>query len=316
MLGLCSSGRINLNALIEEIPCTSYICFIIYEHSIVYELNLFIVFDARNYGTNSIMQDPTFTQPERQSFIGLYSSPEGIRAIDGQVKIRILGMLAEQEMAFDELVSRSGRAKSTVSVHLKDLADTGIIGARQDPHDARKKIFYLNSLYLAGADAGLSEWFDVKRYIRKDIPCSGDPATMYRFLLSSIRLTLLNKGIIIDPVLHIAGLAAGQSLYPCVRAGTLDHLVANVQKIWQKNSLGAIEVEVREPLTIRIRDCFECSDFPISGRPACSFEAGIFSSIFSSHFGRQAKIVETHCYAMGNNFCRFEILGSSGPGSS
>jgi predicted hydrocarbon binding protein len=263
--------------------------------------------------TIKIMPEPSFTPPERQSFIGLYSSPEGIRAIDGQVKVRILGMLAQQEMAFDELVSRSGRAKSTVSVHLRDLADTGIVGARTDPLDARKKIFYLNSLYLAGAESEICEWFDVNQYIKKDLPCSGDPATIYRFLLSSIRLTLMNKGITIDPILHLAGLAAGHSLYPCVRAGDLDRLVANMEKVWLENNLGRIEVEYQNPLTIRIRDCFECSDFPISGRPACAFESGILASIFSAYFGQQVKIVETHCYAMGNNFCRFEIEEPTDP---
>jgi predicted hydrocarbon binding protein len=255
------------------------------------------------------MPETPFTSPERQSFIGLYSSPDGIRAIDGQVKVRILGMLAQQEMAFDELVSRSGRAKSTVSVHLRDLADTGIVGARPDPSDARKKIFYLNSLYLAGVDSGEREWFDVNRYIKRDLPCSGDPAAVYRFLLSAIRLTLLNEGITIDPVLHFAGLSAGSSLYPCVRDKDLERLVANIGKVWLNNSLGRIEIEGQDPLTIRIKDCFECSDFPVSGRPACVFESGILSSIFSAFYGQQIKIVETHCYAMGNNLCRFEIVG-------
>jgi hypothetical protein len=47
MFGRCSAGYISLIRLIEVIPFTSYICFIIYEHSIVYELNLFILFDAQ-----------------------------------------------------------------------------------------------------------------------------------------------------------------------------------------------------------------------------------------------------------------------------
>ena len=263
------------------------------------------------------MNDPespdSSSAAERQSFIGLYTSPEGIRAIDGQVKVKILDMLERKDMAFEELVAMSGRAKSTVSVHLRDLTDNGLVGARPDPVDGRKKIFYLNSLYLAGADSGLQGWFDINRYIRKELPCHGNPAVLYRFMLSSIRLTLLSRGITIDPILHLAGLSAGQSLYPCVKAIDLDDLVGNTGKVWTDNSLGTIELENHDPLTLKITDCFECSDLPVLGKPACSFDSGILVSIFSSFYGQQARVVETNCYSMGDNFCRFEIREKNGP---
>jgi predicted hydrocarbon binding protein len=269
--------------------------------------NYIYFFVHRSYVNDPAQQDPFSTPLERQSFVGLYSSPEGIRAIDGPAKVRILEMLERHEMAFDDLVSMSGRAKSTVSVHLKDLTDTGIVGARVDPADARKKIFYLNSLYLAGADSEVRDWFDVNQYIRKDLSCHGNPASLYRFILSSIRLTLLHKGLTIDPVLHLAGLAAGHSIYPCIKASDLDLLVKNITNVWANNSLGTIELEYHNPVTLKIKDCFECIDFPISGKPACAFESGLLASIFSEFSGQQAKVVETHCYAMGDNLCRFEI---------
>jgi DNA-binding transcriptional ArsR family regulator len=94
----------------------------------------------KRYVNDPAGRDPFENPLERQSFVGLYPSPGGIQAIDGQVKVRILEMLERQEMAFDDLVSMSGRAKSTVSVHLRDLTDTGIVGVRADPADARKKM--------------------------------------------------------------------------------------------------------------------------------------------------------------------------------
>jgi len=53
----------------------------------------------------------------------------------------ILSMLLAKEMSFDDIVEASGRAKSTVSVHLKSLADDGIVSSRPDPGDARKRSF-------------------------------------------------------------------------------------------------------------------------------------------------------------------------------
>ena len=54
-----------------------------------------------------------------------------------------------------------------------------------------------------------------------------------------------------------------------------------------------------EPLAIRIYECFECQDLPLLGRPACAFDSGILTTVFSRHFGKSTNVVETHCYWMG-----------------
>ena len=253
------------------------------------------------------MADPDFLNPQRFPYVGLYSTENGISAVGSPVKVKILEMLARDEMAFDDLVEHSGRAKSTISVHLSDLADAGIVGARTDPVDGRKKIFYLDSLFLGSAGSGERGWFDLDRYIRKEIPCDGNPASLYRFILSTIRLNLMNQGITIDPVLHLAGLKAGASLYPCVRDTDIEGMIHGMGKLWEKNGLGEVELEKRTPLTLNIRDCFECIDLPILGKPACAFESGVLSSLFSQYYGQQMKAIETRCYAMGSNLCRFEL---------
>jgi hypothetical protein len=261
----------------------------------------------RNYEKNLKMADPDFLIPERFPYVGLYSTTNGISAVGSPVKVKILEMLAGHEMAFDELVENSGRAKSTISVHLKDLAEAGIVGAKSDPMDGRKKIFYQQSLFLGSADSGGRGWFDLDRYVEKEIPCDGNPASLYRFILSTIRLTLMNQGITIDPVLHLAGLKAGGCLYPCVKDTEIDAMIDGMGKLWEKNGLGEVEMERRTPLTLNIRDCFECIDLPIQGKPACAFESGLLSSLFSLYYGQRMKAIETRCYAMGNNLCRFEL---------
>lgn len=268
----------------------------------------------RNYVNKKTIPEAGFHPPAHPPYIGLYSSSEGIRAIESPVKVKILEMLARQEMAFDQLVETSGRAKSTVSIHLKDLADDGIVGARADPADGRKKIFYLNSVFLAGADSSERGSFDIDQFIPREIPCEGDPGAVFRFILSTIRLTLMNHGILIDPVLSLAGRKAGESLYSCVDASGVTGMVQNIGRVWKKNRLGSIELERLDPLTLRITDCFECRDLPISGKPVCAFESGVLTSLFSTFYELQMKTIETHCYAMGSNLCRFEVR-DSGSGS-
>jgi hypothetical protein len=258
------------------------------------------------------MPDPHPDYPDRPSYIGLYASDQGIRAIDSPVKVRILDMLTRQDMAFEALVEGSGRAKSTVSIHLKDLAESGIIGAKSDPSDGRKKIFYLNAFYLAGADSSGRGLFDLDSYIPETFTCGSDPGTMFRFVLSTIRLTLMNQGIIIDPVLRLAGLKAGKALFPCVKAPGMEEMVRNVSQVWKENRLGAVDLERLDPVTLCIADCFECVDLPVLGKPACAFESGILTSIFSAFAGTGMTAVETHCYAMGSNLCRF-VVREQGP---
>lgn len=262
------------------------------------------------------MSDPTEPFSEKTSYIGIYATPQGINAIGSPVKVRILDMLARQDMGFDDLVEQSGRAKSTVSVHLKDLASAGIVSAKPDPLDGRKKVFSLHSLFLAGADSRPQGWFDIDSYVSREVPCEGDVAAMYRLFFSTIRLTLMNRGFSIDPILHLAGRKAGELLYPCVRAPTIEGMVNRVATLWESNGLGSVELEDWSPLTLSIRDCFECIDLPVSGSPACAFESGILSSLFSRYYSQQMQAIETHCYAMGNNHCRFEVgEGDSLPGN-
>jgi hypothetical protein len=258
------------------------------------------------------MTDQDFLIPARFSSVGLYSTSNGISTVGSPVKMKILELLSRQEMAFDKLVENSGRAKSTISVHLKDLAEAGIIDARPDPIDGRKKIFYLHSFYLGGVDSGDRGRFDIERYITREFPCDGNPASLYRFILSTIRLNLMNEGITINPVLHLAGLKAGESLYHCIESRTVEGIIHRMGKFWVNNGLGKIELERLNPLTLNIRDCFECIDLPIKGEPACAFESGVLSSLFSAYYEQRMKAIETRCYAMGNNLCRFELTEHHG----
>ncbi|HUU76353.1 MAG TPA: V4R domain-containing protein [Methanoregulaceae archaeon] len=241
------------------------------------------------------------------SFIGIFASDEGIQAIESPVKINILEMLKGGELPFEDLVSGAGRAKSTVSVHLKGLTDAGIIGFRGDPEDGRKKIFHINSSYLVGASAADRIQFKAERHIREFVPSEKDTADFFRFIMSTVRITLLSEGISIDPLLHMAGSRVGTRIYASVAHQDTPGMVEKIKWFWDAHALGQVELESTDPLTLNIYDCFECIDLPVTGKPVCAFEAGLLSSLFSAHFEADHNAVETRCYAMGNNSCRFEL---------
>ena len=83
-------------------------------------------------------------EPFNDMQIELFSTSEGIYAINSPVRVKILSMLRKGELNFDQLVERSGKAKSTVSVHLKRMTNEGIIGSKIIPKMLVKKYFLLN----------------------------------------------------------------------------------------------------------------------------------------------------------------------------
>ncbi len=239
--------------------------------------------------------------------VEMFATPGGIRTVDSPVRMKILTMLLKREMSFDEIVASSGKVKSTVSVHLKGLADEGIISSKTDVGDARKKIFFIDSGYLGGLSKRKKVEQDMEEYISKFALGSGDPFAFFRFMFRTIRVSLLNDGIDIDPVLRDAGLKVGEALYRKIADEDINKMLNNLAAFWKAQGLGTVEVKSIEPLNIMVYDCFECQDLPYLGRPACAFDSGVLQAIFSEYYSRPVMVKETNCYSMGDSYCRFAI---------
>jgi predicted hydrocarbon binding protein len=246
-------------------------------------------------------------EPFKDMQIELFSTSEGIYAINSPVRVKILSMLRKGELSFDQLVELSEKAKSTVSVHLKRMADEGIIGSKTDPLDARKKIFFIKSEYLGKLSGKKAVTENIEQYVSSYIESEGDPYEFYRLIFHTIRVSLIGQGIDIDPILYEAGVKVGETLYEKVKNQDINKLAENIAKFWDNHNLGNVEVIKLEPLTINVSDCFECKNLPELGRPACAFDSGILKAVFSAHFNEEHIVNETKCYAMGDNHCSFTI---------
>ena len=245
------------------------------------------------------------SRPEDPSAIGLFSTPAGIRTVQSPVRVKILSVLSTRDRTFDEIVSVSGRAKSTVSVHLKGLEQDGIIGSKTDPKDERKKIFYLRSHSLGNLTGGIK--VDEGADLAGQLIAGDDPFGFYRYMFRTIRVSLLAEGINIDPVLRESGNRVGRTIAPNLADKDLSVLLENLGNFWRKHNLGTLNVESLAPLTLRAYDCFECGNLPYLGRPACAFDSGILDAVFSEHFRKPQQVDETACYAMSDDHCRFVI---------
>lgn len=243
--------------------------------------------------------------------IDLYSTPGGARAVGNPVRRGILAALRKREHSFDEIVTLAGRAKSTVSVHLQELAAAGVVRSRADPDDARKKIFFLTGDLVGSVSAEDRIADALTAYAGAYHPGSADPFAFYKLTFLTVRVALMQEGVLLDPLLTRAGERIGEVLYPAVADPATETFCANIARFWEDHRLGRIEVARTEPLTLLVYDCFECADLPVTGRPACAFDSGILRALFSGHYGRPTEALETRCYSMGFDHCRFEIVRDS-----
>ncbi|HEY0196481.1 MAG TPA: V4R domain-containing protein [Methanobacterium sp.] len=240
--------------------------------------------------------------------IKIFGTKNGINVIESPIKAKILSLLKNNKglNGFD-IVVQTGKSKSTISAHLKDLIKAEIVDYRTDPIDGRRKIFYIKSRYLGtiSRESELENGMD--DYLQRQITYSDDPFKFYKYILRTIRVSLMQEGVNIDPILHNAGFKVGQTFNDQLKNCVIENLLENLSKFWEKNKLGQMVVENLDPLTIRVYDCFECATLPIIGRSACAFDSGILDAIFSAHFNQEMEADEIKCYAKGDEYCCFEI---------
>lgn len=239
--------------------------------------------------------------------IKIFGTETGLNVVNSPIKAKILALLEENEKSSAEIVKLTGKSKATISAHLHDLVEMGIIDSKPHPTDGRSKIFYVKSSFLGDLSRKNDFRKELDVYITDNVTNSEDPFSFFRFVFRTIRVALMEEGFNIDPILHNAGIKVGETFYSKLEDSEIDGFIENIAEFWQKNKLGKIKTEKLEPLTLKAYDCFECEDLPKIGRSACAFDSGILEAIFSEHYGCAVDVEEIKCFAKGDDYCSFVV---------
>lgn len=248
--------------------------------------------------------------------IRLFSTKDTVIAIDSPVKVRILGLVSAGPVPFDTIVEQTGKAKSTISVHLRDLEQAGLVTSAPDPRDSRRRLVALSSAAigrLTNADRHARTPAHLHAGGKNDAPFRDeDIVAFFRFCVRTFRSQAMAMGINLDPVLEKTGREIGNVLAQKLGGGTTDEVVRKMDTFWQAHGLGEIAMAGGEPLTLEVRGCFECQDLPVTGHGACAFDIGVLTAIFSHHLGRPVTVTEERCYSSGDDRCIFAIRSGTG----
>jgi predicted hydrocarbon binding protein len=234
----------------------------------------------------------------------------GLNIVKSPVKLLILSLLNESEMGFDEIVKILNRSKSTISIHLKTLTEEGVISYKKNPDDKRKRIFFINSKFLGEMDnPELVEFPEQKiDYLINNLVEDKDNFKFARLMFHTLRSSLIQEGVSINPLLYESGLKIGLSIYNIVKDDDYNIFVSNIIDFWRENGLGNMNVYSEgESIKIKTIDCFECEFLPKKGKPACFLDLGILTALFSTFLNKDINIIEIKCYSMGDDCCLFEV---------
>ncbi len=235
----------------------------------------------------------------------IFSTDSGIVALDSPVKLKILELLRNGTTSFDDLVEQSGKAKSTISVHLDDLEELNLIQEKTYAGDKRKKYFVLNSICMACSETPLREQYNKQLDNISVSGMSGD--SFIKHIFHTIRYGMEAYGFNPKPILKRLGNDIGAKIGPKFKSDDSEGVLKELTVFWKKHDMGDMTIVNGRKPAVLVVNCYHCGKMPNVGKTLCSMDEGIIEGIFSSRLKLDFNVRETECFGTGHNHCKFVI---------
>ena len=247
---------------------------------------------------------------EETASFEVYSTTTGLKQISNPVRQKILNELQKREMSLSEIAAFTRKAQSTLSSHLDELTKDGLIASRGDPEDNRRKLFYMTSKPIGGSIVPRE---DLKEVVGMTIAGSiGTPSTFLKGVIRSIILGMQAVGLKMDPMLKDIGRMIGTEVSKRMKTDSIEGLIKEIQVFYEEHDLGEVCVYSVNPLSLIIRDEYNCHKIPEAGKTFCLLNEGILGAIFENRTGIALTVrTSTECLADGFNHCRVHIEPAS-----
>jgi len=235
----------------------------------------------------------------------VYSTSSGLKQISNPVRQRVLSELQRRDMSLSEIAQMTGKAQSTLSVHLDKMVKEGLVASRDDPSDSRKKIFYLVSMPIGTATIPRDELgAAVEAIAGRSI---GAPAAFLKGEVRAMALGVEAVGLDLGPVFLDVGRKMGAAVGRTMKSREVEDLIGEIREFFTLHDLGELSVYSLTPLTLIIKDEYDSSGLPEQGRKACLLNVGIIEGILEARTGAPMRAVRTECFGTRGNFCKFVL---------
>lgn len=232
--------------------------------------------------------------------IKIFSTSKGIKIVDSPIKIQILNLL-DGQISEADIVNQTGKSKSTISVHLKNLIDDGIISFKSHPMDRRSKLFYILADYIG--EIYPNKIIFKSPEIESELD---DKEQLQDELIRQYKSILLLHGLQLEPLEVETGKNIGKKFYHSFDYVNFEQFLDLIIDKFEKLQLGHIKISSDKPLILKNYACHECKDLQYN-MPTCNITKGILKGIFEEYYEKDVSVEEVECTSKYDDCCTFLI---------
>lgn len=241
--------------------------------------------------------------PNTSNDFELYHTEKWLVYVSNKLRIRILEELSKKSLSLTDLVEITGKAQSTLSVHLDKMLKDGIIKVEADPNDNRRKTYSISSACLVHTKDPDPESLEKAKELFFDI--ANDPKSIAKHMPSFIFVALDSLGLSVAPIYEGLGRVHAQALTSNLVKGTIDVVIDQLREMHSYVNLGEVTVFKFNPLTLIVK-----SDFRVSKGAAESFgmyARGFFCQALEIIYKIPITVVASEAFGAENNYYSFEL---------
>jgi predicted hydrocarbon binding protein len=233
----------------------------------------------------------------------IYSTVNGLIQVSNPVRRQILSQLASSDLSLTEISNITGKAQSTLSVHLEKMAADSLVVFRDDPADSRRKIFSLSSKLMARSRDVNRDGMDV---YDKTLELLTDPeCNLFKVMLRAMIVGAEASGLCIGAAMRHVGKNIGDVLSKKIRSTKIEDIISELQEFYERHDMGEVCVYTFMPLTIIVRDNYEVTQ--CAAESISMFSQGLFVRVLEIVTKKRYKISASECFGASNNYSKFVI---------
>ena len=233
----------------------------------------------------------------------LYYTKIGLVQVSNDVRRRILHELEDRNLSITDLSKITGKAQSTLSVHLDKMVSEDLIVVHDDPEDSRRKVYSLVSVMLACSKPPSDDAMTMAMKVLADV--ADDPVRTRDALARFIFLGFDGMGLSVGPMATILGAIHAMALGGKLSGANVEETVANARDYYKSMGLGDASVYSLSPLSIIIKD--ELPYTEDSARAIGLYATGFFCKILEDATDKPYAVVSSEVFGTECNYFRFTL---------
>jgi uncharacterized protein len=228
---------------------------------------------------------------------------EGLIQVSDPLHRQILDGLMKSPLSTTEISALTGKAQSTLSVHLDQMVKDKLISADFDPADTRRKIYRLSSnLWARSIEPNSSGWTLAKQAFYNLANSKGD---YYTNMVRALALGMQASGLDVSPVVRSLGEFVGFEIAENIQSTKIEDIITHIQEFYEINNVGEVCIYTFLPLTIIVKAPESNPGFPLTAKLA--FSEGLFKSVLNTSLGKNYDITSEEIFGADNNYYKFVI---------